>query len=122
MTTEEQLLRTVQELRRDIASLASALDRDYMKRDEIRRNYTPRDVAWRRFRMLVLVVVGSLFLSYFGAITTVSACFLDQPPHASVCSAIPGYDESMEDNERIMKEFQKIQDMLRELRAERQGQ
>lgn len=119
MTPEEnELLKSVKELRIALYDLTRVLEKDYIKREEIERRYSTKEGSLRRYWSAILILLCVIFLAYMGSIITVSGCFLDEAPHPAACSAIPGYDDANARNDQIMKQFENMQKMLKQIHAE----
>lgn len=113
MNSEQNiLLSAVQELRQSVQDLSAAVEREYPKRAEVEDRFTTKESAKRRFLLFIVIVIVSLSASYFVTISTVSACFLDRPPHVDACGLIPGFEESEDRGAILLKRFAQNEELL----------
>lgn len=112
----EELLAAVRQLTAVVTRLEKTLHEDYPKRIEIERRFaTQKQVGERRKRWLIGIILGGMIATLFGffaTVSTVSTCFLSGGARSGnapdACNWLPGYEESMSENERRLKQFEDL--------------
>jgi hypothetical protein len=59
------------------------------------------------------LIIASTVISVGTTTTILTTCFLGPKP-PGICSAIPGYNESAENNEKLVREFRRLQNDVEE--------
>lgn len=112
LSVEEELVEAVSNLTVTVRKLDELLRNDYPKRQEIERRFLSKQESTQRIRLVLILALIPIFVSIFASIaftlTTVSGCFLNGRP-SSACKFIPGFEEAQQRNERLIGEFQKLQ-------------
>lgn len=101
---EHQLLEAIANLRRSIASLAEALDKDYIKATEIEARFSSKKTQSRIIATVFGMFVIALVTSYSATVSTVSVCFLgDLETQPDACYLIPEYEHYLRESDRENK-------------------
>lgn len=104
---EPNLARDVRALITEVRALSDQLKK-FPEREEVRRNYVARQEARKRVVYFVAFILISFVISYGMAITTVSVCFLSANVSQNTCSYIPGYEDSMKRNQKLIEQFERL--------------
>lgn len=114
---EKDLTDAVREMRDATLALRTLIQKEYPTRRELESRYVQKTEQKRRIYLALATMLAAVVGSFFGTVATVSGCFLGSSPGdkpSAACSLMPGYDETREQNEAIIKEFQRLQKITRE--------
>lgn len=100
--SRDDLTQAVHALLEEVKGLRGQLSL-YAPRDEVRREGRSR--AWRFLAFAVAIVIVAQAMT----MTTISYCFLDaNNRHKPLCDAMPGYAQSVDQNEIRLGRFEKV--------------
>ena len=98
------------ELQRATIAVRTLLEKDYPNRRELEAQFIRKSEIKNRFALWVVALLISAVVSFFGTVTTVSTCFLGADTgHPGWCEAIPGYRETLENQQQWIEEMQELQ-------------
>ena len=65
--------------------------------------------------IIFALIVSSIFISIVSTTAVVSVCFLSGPDDVpGICTTIPGYHDSVENNKKLLKQFEQLQKVTQE--------
>lgn len=105
----DKLLEAVNELAAEVRGLRSVLRKEYPKRGEMRRTVRTRVVNYFLVALMVLLVAQAMTM------TTISHCFLNASASNGApigCSAMPGYDQAVEQNQTRLGRFYELSNQI----------
>lgn len=115
-----------------VAALTEFIRREVPSRTEVEARFPNRSELSLKRRQAWFIIAGitvlALFFGFLATVTTVSACFVGGNPqpdgtveHSPVCGIMPGYNESVAQQEELIKQFKKLVETTQrnELRIQR---
>lgn len=105
----DRLLEAVNNLTTEVRGLRTMLHREYPKRGEMRRIVRSR--VFNYFLVAILVLLAAQAMT----MTTISHCFLNASVSEGApvgCSAMPGYDQAVNQNQTRLGRFYELSDQI----------
>jgi hypothetical protein len=106
---EKTLKDLIVETHAAIVLLRELIDREYPDRAEVERRFTRKGESNRKLAFGLVLMFITVVLSYFMTVTTISSCFLGGAEHGRACNVLPGYKESVNRNNDLIKQFIELQ-------------
>lgn len=106
---QDRLLEAVTSLTNEVRGLSTMLGREYPKRTEMRRTLRNRGINYLLVVLLILLIAQAM------TATTISHCFLNADVSQRApfgCSAMPGYDQAVEQNQTRLSRFFELSNQI----------
>lgn len=107
---EQTMQEAARELHSAVIALKELIERDYPDRSEVESRFMSKGQGKRRWYVVLVLILVSMFLSFVTTTATISTCFLggggkDGLSHPGICRILPGYEDTIHQNKQLLKVF-----------------